>query len=134
MVVVVGLGCGEGGCRMEKGLAAGEEFLTKEKGQSAEAGDRSRSITPKPHMLDFAFFTFYFFCIFLCCSSFYLLLYCYLLLLYKLFLWMAMRTRKMQIFAHMYIRRYYQYAPMRIRKCWHMANLGLGERACDPIY
>ena len=42
--------------RMEKGV--GEEFLTKEKGQSAEAGDRSRSITPKPHMLYFAFSTF----------------------------------------------------------------------------
>ena len=41
---------------MEKGLAAaGEEFLTKEKVQWAEAGDRSRSITPKPHMLHFAF-------------------------------------------------------------------------------
>ena len=42
--------------RMEKG--AGEEFLTKEKVQWAEAGDRSRSITPKPHMLYFAFPTF----------------------------------------------------------------------------
>ena len=42
--------------RMEKGV--GEEFLTKEKVQWAEAGDRSRSITPKPHMLYFAFSTF----------------------------------------------------------------------------
>ena len=37
-----------------------KEFLTKEKVQWAEAGDRSRSITPKPHMLDFEFSTFYF--------------------------------------------------------------------------
>ena len=95
---------GGGQYRMEK-LGAGEEFLTKEKVQWAEAGDRSRSITPKPHMLYFAFSTFDFisilpfllltlslFCLFYFCLYFFLafsllnLVCC----LYKLFQWASL--------------------------------------------